>query len=211
MLGWYSPSYWTRLKKKPWSYQETYATFDHLKLRIDVSLFRRCQPSVEKCDFSATSDQSASFNSEGKRDTTVRHNKGNLNFHYHRKNNTPSDNPQIHLEKREKTEERRKKKKKEFDPMLCSPPRINFDSNILGVHRAMASGPKPDDGLPVCFLIKNLPASRRKYRHLAWQLARRNARPCLVIAMQNARSILPSRGTRGGRGRGGGRRADQPP
>lgn len=79
-------------------------------------------------------------------------------------------------------------------------PRIDFNSNILdqqGVARSQRwfPVPGPDDEILVCFLIKNPPGSRRKYRHLVWQLvSRRDARSLLVIAMQNARSILPSRG-----------------
>lgn len=88
-----------------------------------------------------------------------------------------------------------------FDRKTTFSPRIDFNSNILDQQGVARSSPRwfpvpgPDDGILVCFLIKNPPGSRRKYRHLAWQLvSRRNARSLLVIAMQNAGSILPSRG-----------------
>lgn len=88
-----------------------------------------------------------------------------------------------------------------FDRKTTFSPRIDFNSNILDQQGVSRSSPRwflvpgPDDGILVCFLIKNPPGSRRKYRHLAWQLvSRRDARSLLVIAMQNARSILPSRG-----------------
>lgn len=88
-----------------------------------------------------------------------------------------------------------------FDRKTTFSPRIDFNSNILDQQGVARSSPRwfpvpgPDDGIQVCFLIKNPPGSRRKYRHLAWQLvSRRNARSLLVIAMQNAGSILPSRG-----------------
>lgn len=88
-----------------------------------------------------------------------------------------------------------------FDRKTTFSPRIDFNSNIIDQQGVARSSPRwfpvpgPDDGILVCFLIKNPPGSRRKYRHLAWQLAsRRDARSLFVIAMQNARSILPSRG-----------------
>lgn len=88
-----------------------------------------------------------------------------------------------------------------FDRKTTFSPRIDFNSNILDQQGVARSSPRwfpvpgPDDGILVCFLIKNPPGSRRKYRHLAWQLvSRRDARSLLVIVMQNARSILPSRG-----------------
>lgn len=57
----------------------------------------------------------------------------------------------------------------------------------LGRHRDCFRSQAPMAGAPVCFLIKNLPGSCPESTVISCD----NWRPRLVIAMQNARSILP--------------------